>query len=37
LLERSAYVLLDKFSAGETVYSQVLGDFHVTVDEVFAE
>jgi hypothetical protein len=30
-------VLLDKFGVGETVHSQVLGDFQVAVEEVFAE
>lgn len=37
VLEGSTYALLGKFGVGETVYSQVLGDFQVAVDEVFAE
>ena len=37
VLEGSTYALLGRFGAGETVHSQVLGDFQVAVDEVFAE
>jgi len=37
VLKEGAYALSGKFSVGETLHSQVLGDFQVVVDEVFAE
>jgi hypothetical protein len=36
VLEKDVYVLLGKFGAGETVRSQLLPGFQVTVDVVFA-
>lgn len=37
VLKEGTYALLGKFGTGETVHSQVLGDFQMAVDEVFAE